>query len=194
MIIPEENMPFTKDGVRPDIIINPHAIPSRMTIGRLVECIFAKMCCLDGVLGDATVFIPIDNSKIYKRLESNGFNKHGNEILYNGFTGRQIETEIFIGPTYYFRLKHMVAEKLNARGIGKLAGLTRQPTEGRRRGGGLRIGEMERDTVLSHGISLFLKESMMERSDKYTWCACKRCGTLVAFNICLLYTSPSPRD
>tara|TARA_B100000795_G_C22806145_1_gene444988 strand:+ start:5444 stop:10042 length:4599 start_codon:yes stop_codon:yes gene_type:complete len=183
MIIPEENMPFTKDGVRPDIIINPHAIPSRMTIGHLVECIFAKMCCLDGMLGDATVFIPIDNNKIYKRLESNGFNKHGNEILYNGFTGKQIETEIFIGPTYYFRLKHMVAEKLNARGIGKLAGLTRQPTEGRRRGGGLRIGEMERDTVLSHGISLFLKESMMERSDKYTWCACKRCGTLVAFNI-----------
>jgi len=183
MIIPEENMPFTKDGVKPDIIINPHAIPSRMTIGHLVECIFAKMCCLDGIMGDATVFIPIDNEKIYKRLEDNGFNKHGNEILYNGFTGRQIETEIFIGPTYYFRLKHMVAEKLNARGIGKLAGLTRQPTEGRRKGGGLRIGEMERDTVLSHGLSLFLKESMMERSDKYTWCACKRCGTLVAFNI-----------
>ena len=183
MIIPEENMPFTKDGVKPDIIINPHAIPSRMTIGHLVECIFAKMCCLDGIMGDATVFIPIDNEKIYKRLEDNGFNKHGNEILYNGFTGKQIETEIFIGPTYYFRLKHMVAEKLNARGIGKLAGLTRQPTEGRRKGGGLRIGEMERDTVLSHGLSLFLKESMMERSDKYTWCACKRCGTLVAFNI-----------
>ena len=183
MIIPEENMPFTKDGIKPDIIINPHAIPSRMTIGHLVECIFAKMCCLDGLLGDATVFIPIDNEKIYKRLEDNGFNKHGNEILYNGFTGKQIETEIFIGPTYYFRLKHMVAEKLNARGTGKLTGLTRQPTEGRRKGGGLRIGEMERDTVLSHGISLFLKESMMERSDKYTWAACKRCGTLVAFNI-----------
>jgi len=183
MIIPEENMPFTKDGIRPDIIINPHAIPSRMTIGHLVECIFAKMCCLDGILGDATVFIPIDNEKIYKRLEDNGFDKYGNEILYNGFSGKQIETEIFIGPTYYFRLKHMVAEKLNARGIGKLAGLTRQPTEGRRKGGGLRIGEMERDTVLSHGLSLFLKESMMERSDKYTWSACKRCGTIIAFNI-----------
>ena len=182
IIIPEENMPFTKDGVRPDIIINPHAIPSRMTIGHLVECIFAKVCCLDGLLGDATVFIPIENEAIYKRLEDNGFNKYGNEILYNGFTGKQIESEIFIGPTYYFRLKHMVAEKLNARGVGKLTGLTRQPTEGRRRGGGLRIGEMERDTVLSHGISLFIKESMMERSDKYTWCACKRCGTLVAFN------------
>lgn len=183
MIIPEENMPYTKDGVRPDIIINPHAIPSRMTIGHLVESIFAKVCCLDGILGDATVFIPLEDEAIYKKLEDNGFNKYGNEILYNGFTGKQIDTEIFIGVTYYFRLKHMVAEKMNSRGIGKLTGLTRQPTEGRRRGGGLRIGEMERDTVLSHGVSLFLKESMMERSDKYMWCVCKRCGTLVAFNI-----------
>ena len=183
MIIPEENMPYTKDGIKPDIIINPHAIPSRMTIGHLVECIFAKMCCLDGLLGDATVFIPIDNEIIHKKLEDNGYEKYGNEILYNGFTGRQIDTEIFIGPTYYFRLKHMVAEKINSRGIGAMTQLTRQPTEGRRKGGGLRIGEMERDTVLSHGISMFLKESMMERSDKYMWCACKRCGTLVALNI-----------
>ena len=183
MIIPEENMPYTKDGIKPDIIINPHAIPSRMTIGHLVECIFAKMCCLDGILGDATVFIPIDNEVIHKKLEDNGYEKYGNEILYNGFTGRQIDTEIFIGPTYYFRLKHMVAEKINSRGIGAMTQLTRQPTEGRRKGGGLRIGEMERDTVLSHGISMFLKESMMERSDKYMWCACKRCGTLVALNI-----------
>ncbi len=183
MIIPEENMPYTKDGIKPDIIINPHAIPSRMTIGHLVECIFAKMCCLDGILGDATVFIPIDNEVIHKKLEDNGYEKYGNEILYNGFTGRQIDTEIFIGPTYYFRLKHMVAEKINSRGIGAMTQLTRQPTEGRRKGGGLRIGEMERDTVLSHGISMFLKESMMERSDKYMWCACKRCGTLIALNI-----------
>jgi DNA-directed RNA polymerase beta subunit len=183
LVIPEENMPYTKDGVRPDIIINPHAIPSRMTIGHLVECIFAKLCCIDGVLGDASVFIPIEKETIYNRLTHNGFNKHGNEILYNGFTGSQIDTEIFIGPTYYFRLKHMVAEKINARGVGKVMGLTRQPTEGRRKGGGLRIGEMERDTVLSHGIANFIKESMMERSDKFCWCVCKRCGTLVAFNM-----------
>jgi hypothetical protein len=183
MIIPEENMPYTKDGIRPDIIINPHAIPSRMTIGHLVECIFAKLCCIDGVLGDASVFIPIEKETIYSRLKEKNFNKYGNEILYNGYTGAQIETEIFIGPTYYFRLKHMVAEKINSRGIGKVMGLTRQPTEGRRKGGGLRIGEMERDTVLSHGISNFIKESMMERSDKFSWCICKRCGTLVAFNI-----------
>ena len=183
LVIPEENMPYTKDGVRPDIIINPHAIPSRMTIGHLVECIFAKLCCIDGVLGDASVFIPIEQETIYNRLTHNGFNKYGNEILYNGFTGTQIDTEIFIGPTYYFRLKHMVAEKINSRGVGKVMGLTRQPTEGRRKGGGLRIGEMERDTVLSHGISNFIKESMMERSDKFCWCVCKRCGTLVAFNV-----------
>jgi DNA-directed RNA polymerase beta subunit len=183
MVIPEENMPYTKDGVRPDIIINPHAIPSRMTIGHLVECIFAKLCCIDGVLGDASVFIPIEKETIYSRLKEKNFNKYGNEILYNGYTGAQINTEIFIGPTYYFRLKHMVAEKINSRGIGKVMGLTRQPTEGRRKGGGLRIGEMERDTVLSHGISNFIKESMMERSDKFCWCICKRCGTLVAFNM-----------
>ena len=183
MIIPEENMPYTKDGVRPDIIINPHAIPSRMTIGHLVECIFAKLCCIDGVLGDASVFIPIEKETIYSRLKQNNFNKYGNEILYNGYTGSQIDTEIFIGPTYYFRLKHMVAEKINSRGVGKVMGLTRQPTEGRRKGGGLRIGEMERDTVLSHGISNFIKESMMERSDKFSWCICKRCGTLVSYNI-----------
>jgi DNA-directed RNA polymerase beta subunit len=183
MVIPEENMPYTKDGVRPDIIINPHAIPSRMTIGHLVECIFAKLCCIDGVLGDASVFIPIEKETIYSRLKEKNFNKYGNEILYNGYTGAQIDTEIFIGPTYYFRLKHMVAEKINSRGVGKVMGLTRQPTEGRRKGGGLRIGEMERDTVLSHGISNFIKESMMERSDKFCWCICKRCGTLVAFNM-----------
>ncbi len=183
MIIPEENMPYTKDGIRPDIIINPHAIPSRMTIGHLVECIFAKLCCIDGLLGDASVFIPIEKETIYNGLKKNNFNKYGNEILYNGFTGQQISTEIFLGPTFYFRLKHMVAEKINSRGVGKVVGLTRQPTEGRRKGGGLRIGEMERDTVLSHGISNFIKESMMERSDKFCWCICKRCGTLVSYNI-----------
>ncbi len=188
MIIPEESMPFTKDGVKPDIIINPHAIPSRMTIGHLVECVFAKLCCMKGVIGDGTVFIPFDESKVYKELGEKGFDHHGNEILYNGFTGQQIQSEIFIGPTFYFRLKHMVADKINVRGhdrdkseLPKVM-LTRQPTSGKRKGGGLRIGEMERDSVLSHGASLFMKESMMERSDKYKWAVCKRCGTLAVYN------------
>lgn len=182
MIIPEKDMPFTKDGIRPDIIINPHAIPSRMTIGHLVECVFAKLCCLEGLLGDGTMFLPFDENKVYDGLEKRGYEKHGNEVLYNGFTGTQMATEIFIGPTYYFRLKHMVAEKMNARDVGPKVLLTRQPTEGRRKGGGLRIGEMERDSVLSHGISLFIKESMMERSDKYKWGVCRRCGSLAIYN------------
>ena len=181
MILPEEQMPFTKDGIKPDLIVNPHAIPSRMTIGHLVECVYSKLCCLEGYLGDGTVYINLDYDKIYDNLEKHNFNKHGNEILYNGQTGRQINTDIFIGPTYYFRLKHMVAEKINARGFGPKVQLTRQPTGGRRKGGGLRIGEMERDSLISHGISRFIKESMMERSDKYRWCVCKNCGNIPVY-------------
>ncbi len=182
MILPEEQMPFTKDGVRPDLIVNPHAIPSRMTIGHLVECVYAKLCCLEGFLGDGTVYINLDYEKIYNQLEKYDFNSHGNEILYNGQTGKQMNTEIFIGPTYYFRLKHMVAEKINARGTGPTMQLTRQPTGGRRNAGGLRIGEMERDSLISHGISRFIKESMMERSDKYRWRVCNNCGTIPVYN------------
>jgi DNA-directed RNA polymerase beta subunit len=178
MILSEENMPFTKDGIKPDLIVNPHAIPSRMTIGHLVECVYAKLCCLEGYLGDGTIYIDIDHKGIYDKLEKHNFQKHGNEILYNGQTGRQMHTEIFIGPTYYFRLKHMVAEKINARGKGPMTQLTRQPTGGRRKEGGLRIGEMERDSLISHGIASFIQESMMERSDKYRWQVCKRCGTI----------------
>jgi DNA-directed RNA polymerase II subunit RPB2 len=178
MILSEENMPFTKDGIKPDLIVNPHAIPSRMTIGHLVECVYAKLCCLEGYLGDGTIYIDIDHKDIYNKLEKHNFQKHGNEILYNGQTGRQMHTEIFIGPTYYFRLKHMVAEKINARGKGPMTQLTRQPTGGRRKEGGLRIGEMERDSLISHGIAGFIQESMMERSDKYRWQVCKRCGTI----------------
>ena len=178
MILSEENMPFTKDGIKPDLIVNPHAIPSRMTIGHLVECVYAKLCCIEGYLGDGTIYIDIDHKAIYDRLESHKFHKHGNEILYNGFTGKQLNTEIFIGPTYYFRLKHMVAEKINARGKGPMTQLTRQPTGGKRKEGGLRIGEMERDSLISHGIASFIQESMMERSDKYRWRVCKRCGII----------------
>ena len=188
MIIPEESMPFTKNGVRPDIIINPHAIPSRMTIGHLVECVFSKLCCMNGSTGDGSVFINFDETMIYKKLEDYGFDSHGNEILYNGYNGKQIATEIFIGPTFYFRLKHMVDDKINSRGLDmdknelpKIM-LTRQPTSGRRKGGGLRIGEMERDSILGHGTSLFIKESMMERSDMYSWAVCKKCGVPSIYN------------
>ena len=181
MILDEVNMPFTKDGIRPDIIINPHAIPSRMTIGHLVETVFAKLCCLEGCIGDGTVFIDFDKSKIYEELEKHNFEKHGNEILYNGRSGEQISTEIFMGPIFYYRLKHMVDDKIHGRGKGPKAQLTRQPTSGRSNDGGLRIGEMERDVLISHGFSQFTKECMMEKSDKYRWSVCKYCGISANF-------------
>ena len=182
MVIPQENMPFNKDGIVPDLIINPHAFPSRMTIGHLVETVTSKLCCYEGTYADGTVFDPFDANEVYNGLEKLGLEKHGNEILYNGRTGEQLKTEIFFGPIYYYRLKHMVADKINARGDGPRVLLTHQPTSGRRKGGGLRIGEMERDTILSHGLSQFVKECMMEKSDKYTWSVCKHCGTLAVYN------------
>ena len=181
MVIPQENMPFTKDGVVPDLIINPHAFPSRMTIGHLVETVMSKMCCLEGSYGDGTVFLPFDVNEVYDNLEKQGFDKHGNEILYNGRTGQQIETEIFIGPIYYYRLKHMVTDKIHARGTGPRVQLTHQPTSGRSKMGGLRIGEMERDVLLAHGLSQFAKECMMEKSDTYIWAACRHCGVLAKY-------------
>ena len=181
MIIPEEDMPFTKDGIVPDIIINPHAIPSRMTIGHLVECVLAKTCTMDGAIGDGSVFIPLDLEKIGDQMETHEYERYGNEVLYNGRTGEQIHSDIFIGPTFYLRLKHMVADKMNHRSTGPREQLTHQPTSGRGKEGGLRIGEMERDVLLSYGFSQFAKESMMERSDKYTWGVCRSCGRIAAY-------------
>jgi DNA-directed RNA polymerase II subunit RPB2 len=184
MIIPEQDMPFTKDGIRPDIIINPHAIPSRMTIGQLVECITGKACAMYGGFGDCTGF---DNkgSKIGlfgEYLTKVGFHSSGNELLYNGMTGEQIESDIFIGPTYYMRLKHMVKDKINYRARGPMTALTRQPVSGRANDGGLRIGEMERDILISHGINNFLRESMLERGDKYYMAVCNQTGMMAVYN------------
>jgi len=181
MILSEEDMPFSKDGIKPDIIINPHAIPSRMTIGHLIECVFAKLCTLEGAVGDGSVFIPMDLNVVGDSLEKLGFQKQGNEVLYNGKTGQQIATDIFIGPTYYLRLKHMVADKVHSRNKGPRDQLTRQPPSGRSNEGGLRIGEMERDVLLSYGFAQFAKESVMERSDKFTWSVCKKCGRIANY-------------
>ena len=182
MILPQHAMPFSKNGIVPDLIINPHAIPTRMTIGHIVETIMAKVCCMEGVIGDGSVFIPLDQEALYDNLEAHNFNRHGNEVLYNGMTGRQIDTEIFIGPIYYYRLKHMVADKIHARSTGGKVQLTHQPTSGRSAGGGLRIGEMERDSLLCHGLAQFSKECMMEKSDKFKWAVCKHCGTIANYN------------
>jgi DNA-directed RNA polymerase II subunit RPB2 len=169
MIIPQEDMPFTKDGLIPDIIVNPHAFPTRMTIGHLLESLIAKYYC---VSGKDDAFIPFDDfdvKDINEGLKNNNYNSQGDELLYNGISGLQMECEIFIGPTYYFRLKHMVSDKINYRvPDGKVIGLTKQPPKGRSNGGGLRIGEMETNLLLSHGFGAFTKESMMERSDKHT--------------------------
>lgn len=181
MILPSENMPFTRDGLVPDLIINPHAFPSRMTIAHLIECVFAKLCTLEGVLGDGTVFLPFDKDQMFERLGDHGFDKYGNEILYNGRTGEMIPTEIFFGPTFYMRLKHMVTDKVHARSTGPKVQLTHQPTSGRSKHGGLRIGEMERDVIIGHGMAAFIKESMMEKADKYEWAACRHCGTIAKY-------------
>lgn len=184
MIYNQEDMPFTKSGITPDIIMNPHAVPSRMTMAQLMECIMGKAACHIGSTGDATPFTGCSVENIAKVLELSGMERYGNEILYNGRTGEQIKTEIFIGPTYYQRLKHMVTDKLHSRGSnGPIVMLTRQPSEGRARNGGLRLGEMERDAVLSHGMSSFLKERMLDVSDNYRLFLCKNCGMPANVNI-----------
>ena len=183
LILPAIDMPSNMDGITPDIIINPHAFPSRMTIGQLLECVLAKTAVHEGMMVDATPFNNTDYASMYHMLETKyGLNKHGNEILYNGRTGTQIHTDIFIGPTYYQRLKHMVGDKMNYRLNGPRTITTRQPTQGRGNNGGLRIGEMERDSVLSHGMCAFLKESLMERSDKYFFDIENATGTIAITN------------
>jgi DNA-directed RNA polymerase II subunit RPB2 len=179
MIYRQQDMPFTKDGIVPDIIINPHAIPSRMTIGQLMECIMGKAGCCVGALGDATPFNECTVADIGAVLEAAGMERHGNEILYDGRSGAQIQTEIFMGPTFYQRLKHMTVDKVHSRGSnGPVVFLTRQPAEGRARNGGLRFGEMERDAILAHGASAFLKERMLDVSDNFRVFACRKCGVM----------------
>jgi DNA-directed RNA polymerase II subunit RPB2 len=184
LIIPEEDMPFTADGVRPDLIINPHAIPSRMTIGQIIESLFGKVCTSYGAFGDCTAFqVKGANYSTYAPLlVEAGFNSTGNQLLYNGFTGEPIQSDIYIGPTYYMRLKHMVKDKINYRARGPNTALTRQPVQGRANDGGLRIGEMERDGVLAHGMSYFLNESFLIRGDEYYMAVCNKTGAIAIYN------------
>jgi DNA-directed RNA polymerase II subunit RPB2 len=165
----EEDMPFTAKGVRPDIIFNPHGIPTRMTVGHFLEAASNKLGLQLGTLIDATPFSTTNRiGDLRVSLLNRGFHPYGHEVLYNGQTGEMMEADVFMGPIYYQRLKHMVADKINSRDTGPKTMLTHQPTHGRGDGGGLRIGEMERDALISHGMSKFLTESMMERSDKTT--------------------------
>lgn len=180
MIYDQENMPFTKNGIVPDIIINPHAIPSRMTIAQLFENVLGKVCCKTGNLGDGTAFNKLNFNSVEEALKHYDFDKHGNEVLYNGFTGEQLHTEIFMGTTYYQRLKHMSCEKIHSRSTGPIVSMTRQPSEGRASYGGLRFGEMERDCMVAHGTTEFLKERMLTVSDNYHVYICDHCGLIVS--------------
>jgi len=183
MVLNQEDMPFTKNGICPDLIINPHAIPSRMTLGQFIECIQGKICCQLGFFADATPFTDINSEDISDILEEKcGFMRYGDEVLYGGILGKQLTSKIFMGPTYYQRLKHMVKDKINVRSTGKYNLKNKQPPAGRAVGGGLRIGEMERDAILAHGVAGFLKESLLERSDKYDYHISNRSGLLSVAN------------
>jgi DNA-directed RNA polymerase II subunit RPB2 len=183
MILEAKDMPQTASGIIPDIIINPHCIPSRMTIAQLMETLMGKVACEVGALGDGTPFNSVTVEGLASLLrDSLGMEPYGNEILYNGFTGRQMETNIFVGPVFYQRLRHCSADKLHSRASGPLVMLTRQPAEGRAREGGLRFGEMERDCVIAHGISEFTKERLMECSDAFRCFSCSDCGILAVAN------------
>jgi DNA-directed RNA polymerase II subunit RPB2 len=184
MLYDQVDMPFTASGLVPDIIINPHAIPSRMTVAQLMECVMGKACCSMGIFGDATPFSNISIQDIQKALvEQCGLEPNGNELLYNSRTGEQIQAQIFMGPTFYQRLKHMVVDKIHSRGAsGPVVMLTRQPAEGRAREGGLRLGEMEVECNWAHGTLQFLKERFMECSDNFRVFVCKRCGMMMPAN------------
>ncbi|POW07344.1 hypothetical protein PSHT_09992 [Puccinia striiformis] len=179
----QEDMPFTSEGICPDIIINPHAIPSRMTIGHLVECLLSKVSTITGNEGDATPFSEVTVEAISGLLKQNGYQSRGLEIMFNGHTGKKLRAQCYLGPTYYQRLKHMVNDKINSRARGPVQILTRQPVEGRSRDGGLRFGEMERDCMISHGIAGFLKERMFDVSDAYRVHVCDYCGMVAIANL-----------
>ena len=181
-IIPECDMPYTENGIKPDIIINPHAIPSRMTIGQLKETVLGKVLVELGLFGDGTAFGDFDVNQICQLLLKAGYEAHGNELLYNGLTGEQVECSVFMGPVFYQRLKHMVNDKAHSRSIGPMVNLTRQPAEGRSRDGGLRFGEMERDCMVSHGAARFTRGRMYDASDSYQVHLCKKCGLIASYN------------
>jgi len=176
MIVPEQDIPFTSRGIRPDVIFNPHGLPSRMTVGYLLELLAGKTGCLKGEIIDGTSFSGKSKKELGNQLEEMGFRCDGKEIMYNGITGKKMEAKIFVGNIYYLKLKYMVGGKLHGRASGKVALLTRQPIEGRARGGALRLGEMEQQALVAHGASLLLKERY--DADKVLLPICTKCGSI----------------
>lgn len=182
---PQEDMPFSDSGIYPDIIINPHAFPSRMTIGMLVESMAGKSGALHGCFQDATPFKfheSGDNTSLDyfgEQLQAAGYNYYGSETLYSGVSGCAFQADLFIGVVFYQRLRHMVSDKYQVRATGPMNELTRQPIKGRKKGGGIRLGEMERDSLLSHGTAFLLHDRLMNCSDKHVAYVCSRCGDLL---------------
>lgn len=176
LVVPQADMPFTASGIVPDLIFSPHSIPSRMTVNYLIEIIGGKAGALGGRFIDGTTFSAESEKDLRKYLKELGFRENGTETMYSGITGERFEANIFVGNSYYLKLRHMVANKMHSRASGRIQLLTRQPIEGRSKGGGLRLGEMEKDCFVAHGASLLLKERF--DSDKHKIYVCESCGML----------------